>query len=139
MIPNGIEERESKEEEEEEKEKEDRRCTIPVYLSVAGGLWKFVEKASPLSVSLSPSPSPLSLSLDTMIGGFDTLSNGAPVSYVSALPPSSSRSLRGDGSLAEPLLNMEESEEISIRRVRSGLLERISLSCKLLSLRRLGF
>ncbi|KAL2714946.1 hypothetical protein V1478_014644 [Vespula squamosa] len=55
-----------------------------------------------------------------MIGGFDTLSNGAPVSYVSALPPSSSRSLRGDGSLAEPLLNMEESEEISIRRVRSG-------------------
>lgn len=43
------------------------------------------------------------------------------------------------GSLAVPPLNMEESREIAIRRVRSGLEERISLSCKLLSLCRLGF
>lgn len=64
----------------------------------------------------------------------------APVPYVSlGVPPSttyaSPRHVRICGSLAGAPLNMEESGEITIRRVRSGLRTRISLSCKLLSLR----
>lgn len=64
----------------------------------------------------------------------------APVPYVSlGVPPSTTyarpRRVRICGSLAGAPLNMEESGEITIRRVRSGLRTRISLSCKLLSLR----
>lgn len=67
----------------------------------------------------------------------------APVPYVSlGVPPSTTyarpRRVRICGSLAGAPLNMEESGEITIRRVRSGLRTRISLSCKLLSLRGLS-
>lgn len=78
-------------------------------------------------------------------------SSAAPVPYVSLLPPSSLSRVyvcaswrwgggrevsAGHWPWAAPL-NMEESGEITIRRVRGGLRTRISLSCKLLSLRRL--
>lgn len=63
--------------------------------------------------------------LDTMIGGLDTIEITAPVPCVSATFLDSHAGAIDDGevrgSLAVPLLNMEESQEITIRRVRSGL------------------
>jgi len=63
--------------------------------------------------------------LDTMIGGLDTIEIAAPVPYVSAtFFESHAGAMDGGeacGSLAVPPLNMEELQEITIRRVRSGL------------------
>lgn len=63
--------------------------------------------------------------LDTMIGSLDTIEIAAPVPYVSAtFHDSHAGAMDGSevrGSLALPPLNMEESREIAIRRVRSGL------------------
>ncbi|KYN06325.1 hypothetical protein ALC62_02662 [Cyphomyrmex costatus] len=63
--------------------------------------------------------------LDTMIGGLDTIEIAAPVPYVSATFLDSHAGAMNDdearGSLAVPPLNMEESQEITIRRVRGGL------------------
>lgn len=63
--------------------------------------------------------------LDTMIGGLDTIEIAAPVPYVFATYLNSHAGAidggEARGSLAVPPLNMEESREIAIRRVRSGL------------------
>lgn len=80
--------------------------------------------------------------LDTMIGGLDTIEIAAPVPYLvsAAFLDSHAGAMDGGevrGSLAVPPLNMEESgdhDKEGQKRVK-----RISLSCKLLSLRRLGF
>lgn len=69
--------------------------------------------------------------LDTMIGGLDTIEIAAPVPYVSAtfLDSHAGAMAGGEapGLLTVPPLNMEEymeeSRQITIRRVRSGLRE----------------
>lgn len=80
--------------------------------------------------------------LDTMIGGLDTIEIAAPVPYVSAtFLDSHAGAMDGGevcGSLAVPALNMEESQEDHDKEGQKRV-RRISLSCKLLSLRRLGF